>query len=57
MTAAVGKPPTIYRLRLRPLDSDSEHDAIRHLKALLKTLLRRHGFRCIELEQEQTPRA
>jgi hypothetical protein len=52
---AVSKPPTIYRLRLR-LD-DSNRDDIRHLKQLLKILLRKYHFRCIEIEEEQDPRA
>jgi hypothetical protein len=55
MTAAASKPPVIYRLRLRSLDS--ERDALRHLKQLLKTLLRRHRFVCVSAEEEQTPRA
>jgi hypothetical protein len=46
----------IYRLRLRSL-FDSDRDGIRHLKQLLKTLLRRHGFRCIEIVEERDIRA
>jgi hypothetical protein len=55
MTASSNKP--IYRLRLRSVDSDRENDNIRHLRAVLKLLLRRFGFRVIEIEQERTPRA
>jgi hypothetical protein len=54
MSASISKP--IFRLRLRS-DSESDRDAIRHLKALLKTLLRKHHFRCVEVVQEQDPRA
>jgi hypothetical protein len=58
MTASVTPPPTIYRLRLKS-DFNSERDGIRHLKQLLKTLLRRHHFRAVsvEIEQEQDRRA
>jgi hypothetical protein len=41
----------VYRLRLRAVDHDD--DDIRHLRAVLKQLLRRYRFRVIELEQEQ----
>jgi hypothetical protein len=30
-------------------------DAIRALRWLLKSLLRRHGFRCVDLREESTP--
>jgi hypothetical protein len=45
--------PTIYRLRMRSVDADRDADDIRHLRALLKVLLRRYGFRVVEIEQEQ----
>jgi hypothetical protein len=54
MTVSANKP--VYRMRLQS-DSDSHHDDVRHLRQLLKVLLRRFHLRCIELEQEQTPRA
>jgi len=56
MTAPTTKPPEkIYRLRLRAIDPDHDDDDIRHLRAVLKILLRRFRFRCIELEREQAP--
>jgi len=54
MTAPTTKPPEkIYRLRLRAIDPDHDDDDIRHLRAVLKILLRRFRFRCIELKREQ----
>jgi hypothetical protein len=50
MTVASKTPTTTYRLRIRPLHR--EDDDIRHLRALLKTLLRRHHFRVVEIERE-----
>ena len=38
----------IFVLRLRSLRGDD----IRRLRALLKVLLRQHGWRCISVEQE-----
>jgi hypothetical protein len=52
MTTSVSK--TIYRLRLLS-DSGSDRDDVRHLKQLLKVLLRRFHFRCIEIMRESTP--
>jgi hypothetical protein len=52
MTASSTRPPTIYRLRLRSISSDRNAD-IRHLKALLKVLLRRYHFRAVEVAEEQ----
>jgi hypothetical protein len=53
MTAPAAKPPVIYRLRLRSLaDPDHDADDVRELRQLLKVLLRRFRFRCIELERE-----
>jgi hypothetical protein len=49
----IAKPPTIYRLRMRSV-SDRDADDIRHLRALLKVLLRRYHFRVVEIEQEQS---
>jgi hypothetical protein len=54
MTAPTSKPATVYRLRVRVIESESERDEIRHLKQALKTLLRRHRLRVIELEREQS---
>jgi hypothetical protein len=45
-----GKP--IYRLRMTPIDAD-RNDDIRHLRQVLKLLLRRLHFRVISVEQEQ----
>jgi hypothetical protein len=42
----------IFVLRLRSLRGDD----VRRLRALLKVLLRRYGWRCVSLEQEMTPR-
>jgi hypothetical protein len=53
MTASSTKPPTIYRLRMRSIAVDRDADDIRHLRALLKVLLRRYHFRVVEIEQEQ----
>jgi hypothetical protein len=55
MTAPSSKPPDkrIYRLRLQAMDSDDND--IRHLRALLKVLLRRYHFRVVEIEQEPAP--
>jgi len=50
---AARPPEKIYRLRLRAIDTDHDDDDIRHLRAVLKILLRRFRFRCIELEREQ----
>jgi hypothetical protein len=46
------KPPTIFRLRMRSVDADRDADDIRHLRALLKVLLRKYRFRVVEIEQE-----
>jgi hypothetical protein len=39
---------------MTPVDADRRDD-IRHLKAVLKLLLRRLRFRVISVEQEQAP--
>jgi hypothetical protein len=52
MTASSSKP--IYRLRLRS-DSGSDSDDVRNLKQVLKILLRRFCFRCIEIVREPAP--
>jgi len=39
-------------LKLRPIRSDA--DSIRGLRAILKSLLRRHGFRCVDAPEEQS---
>ena len=49
MTASINKP--IFRLRMQPVDSD-RNDDIRHLRQVLKLLLRRLHFRVISVEQE-----
>ena len=49
MTASINKP--IFRLRMQPVDSD-RNDDIRHLRQVLKLLLRRLRFRVISVEQE-----
>jgi hypothetical protein len=54
MTATTKSSKKTYRLRLRLVHSDHDDHDIRHLRALLKLLLRRFGFRVIELEQEQS---
>jgi hypothetical protein len=54
MTAPAGKSPQkIYRLRLRALDPGRDADDIRHLRALLKVLLRKYHFRAVTVEEEQ----
>ena len=42
----------VFVLKVQPVRSDS--DGIRGLRAILKTLLRRHGFRCITAHEEQS---
>jgi hypothetical protein len=55
MIASISKPPAkVYRLRIRPVDPNNDAGTIRHLRLLLKTLLRRHGFRCVEVVEERT---
>ena len=49
MIASTNKP--IFRLRMTPVDSD-RNDDIRHLRQVLKLLLRRLRFRVISVEQE-----
>jgi hypothetical protein len=39
----------IYTLRLRP---EPDVDAIHALRAVLKSLLRRHGLRCLAVSEE-----
>jgi hypothetical protein len=46
----VAKVKPVYRLRIQHTDSD--HDSIRHLRAVLKVLLRRYRFRCLSIERE-----
>ena len=53
MTAPVSKP--IFRLRMTPVDSN-RNDDIRHLRQVLKMLLRRLRFRVISIEQETQER-
>ena len=54
MTTPTSKPATVYRLRVRVIGPESERDEICHLRQALKTLLRRHRLRVIELEREQS---
>jgi hypothetical protein len=51
MSATCKTPTTIYRLRISPLYR--EDDDIRHLRALLKALLRRHHLRALSIEIER----
>jgi hypothetical protein len=54
MIASKTKPPAkIYRLRICRVGSNNDADAVRHLKTLLKSMLRCHGFRCIEVVEER----
>jgi hypothetical protein len=39
----------VYRLRLTSMRGDD----IRHLRILLKTLLRRYGWKCVSVEEEE----
>jgi hypothetical protein len=50
MTAS--KSPAIFRLRIRHVHSD-RNAAIRHLKALLKAMLRQYHYRAVTVEEEQ----
>jgi hypothetical protein len=43
----------VYRLRI---EGRSGPAGIHALRALLKTLLRRHGFRCLDARQERLPK-
>jgi hypothetical protein len=46
------KPPVrIFRMRLRALNPNHDGDDVRHLRAILKIMLR-HGFRAIEIKPE-----
>jgi hypothetical protein len=40
---------------MRSIDADRDADDIRHLRTLLKVLLRKYHFRVVEIEQEQQP--
>jgi hypothetical protein len=42
----------VFVLKVQLIRSDS--DGIRGLRAILKTLLRRHGFRCITAHEERS---
>jgi hypothetical protein len=53
MTNSTIKP--IFRLRIRPVDPNNDASTIRHLRLLLKTLLRQHGFVCVEVVEESHP--
>jgi hypothetical protein len=54
VSASATKPlAKVYRLRICRVDPSNDADEIRHLRALLKILLRKHGFRVVELEQER----
>jgi hypothetical protein len=44
----------LYVLKIRPVRSDSKSN-IHGLRAILKILLRRFGFRCIAAHEEQSP--
>jgi hypothetical protein len=41
----------VFVIKLQPVKSDSDGD-IRGLRWILKTLLRRHGFRCLAACEE-----
>jgi hypothetical protein len=43
---------SVFVIRLQPVRSYSDGD-IRGLRWILKTLLRRHGFRCLAAREEQ----
>jgi hypothetical protein len=43
----------VFVIKLRPTRADS--DGLRGLRWILKTLLRRHGFQCIDAREEQSP--
>jgi hypothetical protein len=42
----------VFILKIQPVQSDSVGN-IRGLRWILKTLLRRHGFRCVTAREEQ----
>jgi hypothetical protein len=53
MTRQLRRPSRlVFVLKVQPVRSDS--DGIRGLRWILKTLLRRHGFRCITACEEQS---
>jgi hypothetical protein len=56
MTAASKSPAKIFRLQIRHVHSD-RNAAIRHLKALLKAMLRQYHFRALAVEQEHPHKA
>jgi hypothetical protein len=47
------KPGPVFVIKLRPTRADS--DGLRGLRWILKTLLRRHGFQCIDAREQQSP--
>jgi hypothetical protein len=54
LSASATKPlAKVYRLRIRRVDPSNDADEIRHLRAVLKVLLRKYHFRVVELEQER----
>jgi hypothetical protein len=52
-TSGTKAPAKVYRVRICPVSSNNDADSIRHLRALLKTLLRQHHFRALTVEEEQ----
>jgi hypothetical protein len=44
--------PSVFRLRLQSVSSD-DRDEIHRLRALLKLMKRRFGYRCVEITREQ----
>jgi hypothetical protein len=54
MSTTVKTPVRIFRLRIRHIHPD-RGAVIRHLKALLKAMLRTYHFRAVTVEEEKTP--
>jgi hypothetical protein len=46
------KSKPVFTIRLRSIDGRND---IHGLRAILKSLLRRHGFKCIAASEEQIP--
>jgi hypothetical protein len=46
------QPRPVFIIKLRPVRADC--DGIRGLRAILKSLLRRYGFRCIDAREQQS---
>ena len=51
----ISKATTEFDLRIRAMPDESDPDAIRRLRAWLKSGLRRFGLRCVEVNPRPDP--